>query len=146
MRRICLFIFLVDWRTFPTTETGRKRVVSQTKEALNDYRLQMQVIGYNASPHRNGNTAWTVSQILEGAKESGASAEIWHAGDLDIHPCRGCLGCVKSDKCSIDDDMQKIYGALKYADGLVLGAPIYMGQMSAQAKIFTTNWVRAKGC
>ena len=33
--------------------------------------------------------------------------------------------------------MQKIYAMLKYADGLVLGSPIYMGQMSAQAKIFT---------
>ena len=97
----------------------------------------MKVIGYNASPHRNGNTAWTVAQILEGAKESGASVEIRHAGDLDIHPCRGCLGCVKNNKCSLDDDMQKIYGALKYADALVLGAPIYMGQMSAQAKLFT---------
>jgi multimeric flavodoxin WrbA len=35
------------------------------------------------------------------------------------------------------DDMQGIYDALKVADILVLGAPIYMGQMSAQAKAFT---------
>jgi multimeric flavodoxin WrbA len=33
--------------------------------------------------------------------------------------------------------MQTIYAALKNADALVLGAPIYMGQMSAQAKAFT---------
>ena len=33
--------------------------------------------------------------------------------------------------------MQKLYSALKWADALVLGTPIYMGQMSAQAKIFT---------
>jgi multimeric flavodoxin WrbA len=35
------------------------------------------------------------------------------------------------------DDMQGIYDALKETDVLVLGAPIYMGQMSAQAKAFT---------
>jgi len=29
---------LVDRRTFPTAETGRKRVVSQKKEALNGHR------------------------------------------------------------------------------------------------------------
>jgi multimeric flavodoxin WrbA len=33
--------------------------------------------------------------------------------------------------------MQKIYDALEHADAIVLGSPIYMGQMSAQAKIFT---------
>jgi multimeric flavodoxin WrbA len=50
------------------------------------------------------------------------------------------LGCHKGDQdrgCVIDDDMQKLYGALEQADVLVLGSPIYMGQMSAQAKIFT---------
>ena len=97
----------------------------------------MKIIGYNASPRKNGNTAWAVSKILDGAKEQGASVEIWHACELEINPCRGCLSCVKSDKCCLADDMQKIYATLKDADGLVLGAPIYMGQMSAQAKLFT---------
>jgi multimeric flavodoxin WrbA len=33
--------------------------------------------------------------------------------------------------------MRKIYAELKQADALVLGSPIYMGQMSGQAKVFT---------
>jgi multimeric flavodoxin WrbA len=33
--------------------------------------------------------------------------------------------------------MQKIYDTLEQIDVLVLGSPVYMGQMSAQAKIFT---------
>jgi multimeric flavodoxin WrbA len=33
--------------------------------------------------------------------------------------------------------MQKLYDALGQADALVLGSPVYMGQMSAQAKTFT---------
>lgn len=33
--------------------------------------------------------------------------------------------------------MQKLYDALEHADALVLGSPIYLGQMSAQTKIFT---------
>jgi multimeric flavodoxin WrbA len=36
--------------------------------------------------------------------------------------------------------MQKLYGALEHADVLVLGSPIYMGQMTAQAKIFIDRW------
>ena len=96
----------------------------------------MKVIGFVASPRKTGNTAWTVNKILEGAREQGAETQVWYSGELDIKPCRGCLGCTKSYKCVIDDDMQEIYSTLKQADVLVLGAPIYMGQMSAQAKTF----------
>ena len=70
-------------------------------------------------------------------KEQGAETQTWHFGDLDISPCKGCLGCVQGGKCVVNDDMQKLYNALEEADALVLGSPVYMGQMSAQAKIFT---------
>ena len=97
----------------------------------------MKIIGFIGSPRKDGNTAWTVNKILEGAKEHGADTQSWCSGDLEIKPCKGCLGCVKSGKCAINDDMQIIYDALERADALVLGSPVYMGQMSAQAKIFT---------
>ena len=97
----------------------------------------MKVIGFTASPRKNGNTAWAVDKILEGAREQGAETEYFCFSELEIKPCKGCLGCVKGDGCVIGDDMQKIYDALKQADALVLGSPIYMGQMTAQAKIFT---------
>jgi len=97
----------------------------------------MKIIGFNASPRKQGNTAWTVNKILEGAKEQGAETEVFHWSDLNIHPCKGCLGCVQRDRCVVNDDMQKLYDALSQSDGLVLGSPVYMGQMSAQAKIFT---------
>jgi multimeric flavodoxin WrbA len=99
----------------------------------------MKIIGIIASPHKEGNTAWTVNKILEGAKEQGAETQSWCLGDLDISPCRGCLCCHNGSNqgCIIDDDMQELYDAFEQADSLVLGSPVYMGQMSAQAKIFT---------
>jgi len=97
----------------------------------------MKVVGFVASPRIDGNTAWVVDKILEGAKEHGAETEVWCSGNINLGPCKGCLSCVKTGRCIINDDMQKIYGALKQADALVLGSPIYMGQMSAQAKMFT---------
>ena len=96
----------------------------------------MKISGFIASPRKEGNTAWAVNMILDGAKEQGAETHTWYSGDLDIAPCRGCLGCVRGDGCVQNDDMQKLYSALKETDVLVLGSPIYMGQMSAQAKIF----------
>jgi multimeric flavodoxin WrbA len=97
----------------------------------------MKITGFTASPRKEGNTAWTINKILEGAKENGAETQSWHSSDLDINPCKGCLGCIKSGRCVINDDMQKIYNALEQTDVLILGSPVYMGQMSAQAKIFT---------
>ena len=97
----------------------------------------MKIIGFIASPRKEGNTAWVVNKILEGAKEKGAETQVWSTCELDIKPCQGCLSCTKLDRCAINDDMQKIYDVLEQSDALVLGSPVYMGQMSAQAKIFT---------
>ncbi|WP_371361986.1 hypothetical protein SRRS_32550 [Sporomusa rhizae] len=98
----------------------------------------MKIIGFIASPRNEGNTAWTVNKILEGAKEQGAETQSWYSSDLDIKPCQSCYGCKQGDQgCIINDDMQKLYDAIEHADALVLGSPVYMGQMSAQAKIFT---------
>jgi multimeric flavodoxin WrbA len=99
----------------------------------------MKIIGIIASPRKEGNTAWVVNKILEGAKEQGAVAQAWYFSDLDIKPCSGCLCCHKEGNrgCVIRDDMQELYGAIEQADAIVFGSPVYMGQMSAQAKIIT---------
>jgi multimeric flavodoxin WrbA len=102
----------------------------------------MKIMGFTASPRKQGNTAWVVDTILEGAKEQGAETQSWYFSDLDIKPCLSCYGCRQGDlagertRCIIKDDMQRLYDALDHADALVLGSPVYMGQMSAQAKIF----------
>jgi len=96
----------------------------------------MKIIGFNASPHKDGNTFWALNKILEGAAEKGAETLVWHCRDLDIKPCLGCLGCLRNDGCVQADDMRDIYAALKPAAALVLGSPVYMGQMTGQAKIF----------
>ena len=90
----------------------------------------MRIIGFNASPRKGGNTAWSMGQVLESAAEAGAETEIFHSSELNISPCKGCLGCTKGGGCVVADDMQQVYDMLKQADALVLGSPIYMAQMS----------------
>ena len=98
----------------------------------------MKVIGFNASPRKEGNTAWAINKILESVKERGAETELLHFSDLEIKPCVSCYACKQGEGgCAVNDDMRKLYGALEQADALILGSPVYMGQMSAQAKIFT---------
>jgi multimeric flavodoxin WrbA len=99
----------------------------------------MKIIGIIASPRKAGNTAWVVNKILEGAQEQGAETQVRYFSDLDIEPCRGCLCCHEEGErgCIINDDMQELYDAIEETDALILGSPVYMGQMSAQAKIVT---------
>ena len=96
----------------------------------------MKILGFVGSNRKNGSTAWAVEQILETAKTQGAETEIFYSGSLNISPCKGCLGCVASGNCIIEDDMSMIYRALSQADTLVVGTPIYMGQMSGSTKVF----------
>ena len=105
----------------------------------------MKIIGITASPRKEGNTAWVINKILEGAQEQGGETESWYFSDLNIKPCLSCYGCRKDDKgCIINDDMQKLYGTIETADALILGSPVYMGQMSAQTKIFTDRLFASK--
>ena len=78
----------------------------------------MKIIGFNASPRKNGSTARTIAQILESAAEAGAETQVFHAGELNISPCRGCLSCEKGGGCVVADGMQQVYAAPKQADAL----------------------------
>jgi multimeric flavodoxin WrbA len=96
----------------------------------------MNIVGFSGSLRKAGSTAWVVNEVLAGACANGAVTQMFSAGELNLKPCKGCLGCADGGGCVIKDDMQAVYAALKTADALVFGAPIYMGQMSAQAKTF----------
>ena len=94
------------------------------------------IFGFSASPRAHGSTAWVVDTILEGAHDRGAQARFWSAAELDLKPCRACCACRTRDRrCAIHDDMPPVHASILESQALVLGAPIYMGQMSAQAKI-----------
>jgi multimeric flavodoxin WrbA len=98
----------------------------------------MKIVSFVGSPRKKGDTTFAVDKILEGAKEKGAEIQSFHSAGMNIKPCQACFACKKGDKgCILTDDMQKIYTALEETNVLVLGSPIYMGQMTAQAKIFT---------
>jgi len=97
----------------------------------------MHIVGFSASPHPQGSTAWIVDTILEGTRTYGAQTHFWSSANLDFQPCRACFACRSKDRaCVIQDDMPRIHASILEAQALVLGMPIFMGQMSAQAKIF----------
>ncbi|WP_406661446.1 flavodoxin family protein [Methanolobus sp. ZRKC3] len=96
----------------------------------------MKVVAFVGSPRKNGNTDVLVQQVLDGAVEAGADVEKFYINDMDFKGCQGCGYCRNTEICKLDDDMTKAYDAIKNADGVVFGSPIYFFQMTGQMRLF----------
>jgi len=61
---------------------------------------------------------------------------------MKLYGCQGCKGCRQpgSEGCIFDDDMQGLYSEMKGADALILGSPIYYGEVTGQMKSFMDRW------
>ena len=93
------------------------------------------VVAFIGSPRKNGNTSSVVGEIVGGAKEAGAVTKVYTLNEMNIKPCQSCFYCRGVEGCSIKDDMQSVYEDLKEADAIVIGSPIYFGQVNAQTKL-----------
>lgn len=94
------------------------------------------VVAFNGSPRQTGHTLKVVNEVLDSAKETGAETKLYNLNDMNIKPCQSCFYCRTNEGCAINDDMQSVYQDMKEADAIVIGAPIYFGQVSGQTKVF----------
>jgi multimeric flavodoxin WrbA len=99
---------------------------------------KMKIVGLVGSPRKGSNIEILIEEALKGANEAGAETKSFNLSEMDIAPCKACMNCKSNaGECATSDDMQIIYKEIKKADAFILGSPVYMWQMSAQAKIFT---------
>lgn len=94
------------------------------------------IVIFNASPRKNGYTAKLLEQVGKGAKSKGAEVIEFDLNDSGIHGCQGCYYCRTHDGCAIKDYLQPMYEAIKEADAIVFGSPIYYYQITGQAKVW----------
>jgi multimeric flavodoxin WrbA len=97
----------------------------------------MKVVGINASPRKDGNTAIIIRAVFEELEKEGIETELIQFAGQPIQGCTGCRVCseTQDNKCSLDDDafneyMQKMIDA----DGIVLGSPVYFTDVTAEMK------------
>jgi multimeric flavodoxin WrbA len=96
----------------------------------------VKIIGVIGSPRTGSNTEILIIKALESAEEVGAETDLINLGSAEIEPCIGCDICKSTGECAIYDDMQDIIKKLGEADGLILGSPVYFGNVTSQMKIF----------
>lgn len=101
----------------------------------------MKVIAINGSARKNWNTHTLLNKALEGAESAGAQTELINLYDLDYKGCTGCLACkIKGGKslghCAVNDDLKPVLDRIDKSDGLILGSPIYLSDITAMMRAF----------
>jgi multimeric flavodoxin WrbA len=95
----------------------------------------MKILGINASPKgEKSQTRRLVMGVLEGARQAGADVTFIDICSLDIHYCTACGTCYAKGECIHDDDFPMLLEKMLDADGIVLGSPNYIQQVTAQLK------------
>jgi multimeric flavodoxin WrbA len=93
----------------------------------------IQVVGISGSPVPNSNTDRAVRRILE---LTGLSTQFVKLSDLEVAPCRACLGCVKTNQCVVQDDGRALADLFQEASAFVLGAFTPYSSLDARTKAF----------
>ncbi len=101
-------------------------------------------LGIIGSPRRGGNTETLVDEVLNGAREVGASTEKAVLSEMNIFPCKACDSCRKTRTCVQKDDMAGLLELMSQSRVWVFGTPVYWWGPSAQFKAFVDRWYGAK--
>lgn len=95
--------------------------------------MAVQVLGVSGSPIPDSNTDRAVKYILG---ETGLDTRFVKLSELDLQPCRACLGCVESNECVVDDDGRSLAGLFHDAPAFVLGGYTPYSSLDARSKAF----------
>ena len=96
----------------------------------------MNVLIINASPRKKGITSTLLAEA-ETAINPLHNTEVVRIQELDIKPCIGCLKCRPDKTCILPrDDGHILAEKIKEADLLIIGSPVYWGNMPGTLKIF----------
>ena len=100
------------------------------------------IIIIDGGPRKNFNTASMLQKFAEGATSVSNQIEVKTVRlyGLDYRGCMSCMACkVKgkaSNVCKFKDALTPVLEEIAEADGLVLGSPIYFGDVTGQMRTF----------
>lgn len=96
----------------------------------------MKVLMVNGSPRKHGNTSRALDEMKSVFVQEGVRTDEVRVGSADIRGCVSCFKCAERGSCIFSDLVNKTAPKLEEADGLVVGVPVYYGNMNATAMAF----------
>ena len=100
------------------------------------------IIIIDGGPRKNMNTAKLLQRFADGAKSADGDIEVKTVRlyDLDYKGCISCMACKLKGKaqstCRFKDALTPILEEIAQSDGLVLGSPIYFGEVTGLMRAF----------
>jgi multimeric flavodoxin WrbA len=97
----------------------------------------MKILVLNGSPRKNGNIVKTLKNETERLQKKFTESELcWKdVCDLSFDFCKGCMACRSKGKCILpEDDAHKIAEEIKSCDFILVGTPVYWGNMNGKMK------------
>ena len=93
------------------------------------------IVVVNAGPRKGFNTDTLISEAAKGAESAGAQIERFDLFRLERYTgCISCFGC-KREKfkghCICRDGLTPVLDAIREADGVIIGSPNYLGELTA---------------
>ena len=93
------------------------------------------IVVVNAGPRKGWNTDLLLNKAAEGARAEGAEVEYIDLYRLDkFTGCISCFGCKTAahlGHCVCRDALWPVLQKIEQADGLILGSPNYLGEVTA---------------
>ncbi len=93
------------------------------------------IIAVNAGPRKGMNTDTLIDKAVRGAESAGAEVTRFDLFRLEKYTgCVSCFGCKKEQfkgHCVCRDGLTPVLDAIREADGLIIGSPNYLGEMTA---------------
>ena len=93
------------------------------------------IIAVNAGPRMGWNTETLITEASKGAESAGAVVERFNLFRLEKYTgCISCFGCKKEKfkgHCICRDGLTPVLDAIREADGLIIGSPNYLGELTA---------------
>ena len=96
----------------------------------------MKVIAINGSARQNGNTSILIDKVFEPLRAQKIQCEQIQLAGKPVHGCKACGVCSakKNKRCSTDDIVNLCIEKMIEADGIILGSPVYVTDVSAEMK------------
>ena len=97
----------------------------------------MKVVAFNGSARRDGNTAILIRAVFEELAKEGIQTELIQFGGKPLRGCMACYGCYrnKNKRCVIEEDaVNDCIQKMIEADGILLGSPVYVTDVSSEMK------------
>lgn len=102
--------------------------------------MSKKIVAVNAGPRNGWNTDTLIREAVKGAESAGAQVQKFDLFRLEKYTgCISCFGC-KREKfkghCICRDGLTPVLDAVREADGLIIGSPNYLSEMTASFRAF----------